>query len=184
MSISLLVIATILTGKIMGMLLNCPILIIVEQPNNFNGTSNCNRNTLEETLKKIIASQNEQNETFKNILKNHDNLLGQLTGKIAGLTNDVQALDGRTKSMEAQVAKIAESQTLILAKFAGKPEPNPVEDVKMMRSSEENAEELDKSHVPEYTYTVADFVKMIAMKYTHYLKYQMMKHIMFLLIML
>ena len=63
-------------------------------------------------------------------------------------------LDGRTKSMEAHVSKIAESQTLILAKFAGKPEPNPVEDVKMMRSSEENAEELDKSHVPEYTYTL------------------------------
>ena len=67
--------------------------------------------------------------------------------------------------MEAQVAKITESQTLILAKFAGKPEPNLVEDVKMMRSSEENAEELDKSHVPEYTYIVADFVKMIAMKH-------------------
>ena len=88
-------------------------------------------------------------------MKNHDNLLGQLTSKIVGLTNDVQILDGRTKSMEAQVAKIAESQTLILAKFAGKPEPNPVEDVKMMRSNEENTEELDKSHVPEYTYTVA-----------------------------
>jgi hypothetical protein len=67
--------------------------------------------------------------------------------------------------MEAQVAKIVESQTLILAKFAGKPKPNPVEDVKMMRSSKENAEELDKSHVPEYTYTVADFVKMIEMKH-------------------
>ena len=88
---------------------------------------------LEETLKSFIASQTEQNETFKNILKNHDNLLGQLTSKIAGLTNDVQALDGRTKSMEAQVAKIAENQTLILAKFAGKLEPNPVEDVKTMR---------------------------------------------------
>jgi hypothetical protein len=38
--------------------------------------------------------------------------------------------------MEAQVAKIAESQTLILVKFAGKPEPNPVEEVKMVRSNE------------------------------------------------
>ena len=35
----------------------------------------------------------------------------------------------------------------------------------MMRSSEENVEELDKSHVLEYTYTVADFVKMIGMKH-------------------
>ena len=72
-------------------------------------------------------------------MKNHDNLLGQLTGKIARLTNDVQALDGRTKSMEAQVAEIVESPTLILAKFVSKPEPNPIEYVKMMRSSEENA---------------------------------------------
>ena len=47
--------------------------------------NNGNRSTLEETQKKIIASLSEQNETFKNILKNHDNLLGQLTGKIAGL---------------------------------------------------------------------------------------------------
>jgi len=67
--------------------------------------------------------------------------------------------------MEAQVAKIVESQTLILAKFAGKPEPNPVEEVKMVRSNEEKAEVLDTSHVPEYNYTVADFVKMISMKY-------------------
>ena len=51
----------------------------------------------EETLKIFIASPREQNETFKNILKNHDNSLGQLIGKIAGLTNNVQALDGRTK---------------------------------------------------------------------------------------
>lgn len=34
----------------------------------------------------------------------------------------------------------------------------------MIRSSKENAKELDKSHVPEYTYTVANFVKTIAMK--------------------
>ena len=53
---------------------------------------------------------------------------------------------------------------MILAKFAGKPEPNPVQDVKMMRSSKENTEELDKRHVPEYTYTVADLVKMLTIK--------------------
>ena len=34
------------------------------------------------------------------------------------------------------MAKIAESQTLILAKFAGTPEPNPVADMKMMRIEE------------------------------------------------
>lgn len=67
--------------------------------------------------------------------------------------------------MEAQVAKIAESQTVILAKFAGKLEPNPVESVKMMRSSEETSEELDRSHIPKQSYSVADFVKMLTLKH-------------------
>ena len=89
--------------------------------NNFNGASSSNRNTLEETLKSFITSQTEQNENFKNILKNHDNLLGELTGKVVRLTNDVQILEARSKNMEEQVAKIAEIQTLILDKFAGKP---------------------------------------------------------------
>ena len=89
-------------------------------------------------------------------MKNHDNLLGQLTSMVVGLTNDVQIFEARSKNMEAQVAKIAESQTLILAKFAGKPEPNPVEEVKMVRSDKEKAEVLDTSHVPKYNHTVAD----------------------------
>ena len=127
-------------------------------PNNFNGDSSNNRNTLKDTLEFFIASQSEQNENFKNILKNHDNLLGYLTGKIVVLTNDVHM---RSKNMDAQVAKIAESQTLILPKFASKLDPNPVEDVKMVRSSEEKTVELDTSYVAEYNYTIADFVKMI-----------------------
>jgi hypothetical protein len=49
------------------------------------------------------------------------------------------------KTIEAQSGKIAESQTLIIAKFAGKLEPNPVVDLKMTRSStdEDKLEELD-----------------------------------------
>jgi hypothetical protein len=35
----------------------------------------------------------------------------------------------------------------------------------MVRSNEEKTEELGTSHVPEYNYTIADFVKMISMKY-------------------
>jgi hypothetical protein len=35
----------------------------------------------------------------------------------------------------------------------------------MVRSNEEKIEELDTSHVREYNYTLADFVKMISMKY-------------------
>ena len=91
--------------------------------NNFSGVNGSNRNTLEETLKSFIASQTKHNEYFKNILKNHDNLLGKLIGKVVGLTNDVQILEAISNNMEAQVAKRAESQTLILAKFAGKPNP-------------------------------------------------------------
>ena len=71
-----------------------------------------------------------------------------MTGKIVGLTNDVQILEGRSKNMEAQVAKIAESQTLILAKLAHKPEPSPIEEVKMVRTNEEKVEVFDTSHVP------------------------------------
>ena len=53
-----------------------------------------------------------------------------------------------------------------MPKFAGKLEPNPIEEVKMVRSNEEKAEVLDTSHVPEYNYTIVDFVKMISMKYS------------------
>ena len=57
-------------------------------------------------------------KTSKIFLKNHDNLLGELTTKIVGITNDVPIQEGRSKNIEAQVANIAERQTLILAKFA------------------------------------------------------------------
>jgi hypothetical protein len=49
--------------------------------------------------------------------------------------------------METQLGKIAESQTLILTRFAGKPEPNPVEELKMMHIEKEELEELDYSMV-------------------------------------
>ena len=52
----------------------------------------------------------------------------------------MQALHGRTKNMAEHVAKIAESQTMILAKFTRK----PVEDNKIMISGKRNIEELDK----------------------------------------
>ena len=59
------------------------------------------------------------------------------------------------------MAKIAESQTLILAKFVGKPEPNPVVDLKMIRSTKEDdmTEELDYSNAPTPDYNVEDLVK-------------------------
>ena len=77
----------------------------------------------------------------------------------------MQALQDRTKTVEAQLGKIAESQTLILAKFAGKPEPNPVADLKMMRvEDDEDIEELDYSNAPSPEYIVEDLVKLVTLK--------------------
>jgi hypothetical protein len=39
------------------------------------------------------------------------------------LKNDMQDLQERTRTLEAQLGKITRSQTLILARFARKPEP-------------------------------------------------------------
>ena len=69
------------------------------------------------------------------MVENHDNILGQLSQKVGTIRTDLQVLQERTKTVETQMAKIVESQTLILAKFAGKLEPNPVADMKMMRST-------------------------------------------------
>ena len=67
--------------------------------------------------------------------------------------------------MEAQLGKIAESQTLILAIFVGKTKTNPVEDLKMMRvENDEELEELDYSNAPSPEYTVEDLVRMITLK--------------------
>jgi hypothetical protein len=113
-----------------------------------------------------MTAQTKENKTFTHILKSHNNLLGQMTVKIVGLINYVQALQERTRIMEAHhVAKIAGGQTFILAKFAGKPEPNPVESAKMMRSSEDTSEEHNMSHIPEHTYSVEDFVRMMNLKH-------------------
>ncbi|MEI4927567.1 hypothetical protein Q8G50_34175, partial [Klebsiella pneumoniae] len=62
------------------------------------------------------------------------------------------------------LGKITESQTLILAKFAGKAEPNPIEELKMMRIQREEPEELDYSNAPSPSYTIEDLVKRINIK--------------------
>ena len=66
------------------------------------------------------------------------------------------------------MAKITESQTSILAKFAWKPEHNPVVDLKMTRSTKDDdmTEELDYSNAPTPDYNVEDLVKMVIMKDT------------------
>ena len=46
----------------------------------------------------------------------------------------------------------------------GKPEPNPVADMKMMRSTESTPEELDYNNAPTPNYIVEDLIKMVSMK--------------------
>ena len=121
-------------------------------PNNSsynNGANNGNHETLEETLKSFINSQIEQNCAFYKMVENHDNILGQQTQKIGTIRTDLQVLQERTKIVKTQMAKIAESQTLIVAKFAGKAEPYLLVDMKMMRSTEDAPEELDYSRSEE-----------------------------------
>lgn len=49
--------------------------------NNYE-TSTCNRPSLEETLNAYMTAQTEQNKTFTDILKFHDDLLGQVSTKL------------------------------------------------------------------------------------------------------
>src|SRR5215216_2649388 len=91
-------------------------------------------------------------------------MFGKLSNQAIGLTNDLQALQERTRIVEAQLGKITDIQTLIRAKFVGKAEPNPVEDLKMMRIQREEPKELDYSNAPSPNYTVEDLVKRINIK--------------------
>ena len=86
-----------------------PYLNSVGNSNNFSGTSN---GSLQETLKSFMDSQTEQNNILVKITENHDNMLGKLSNQSVSLRNDVQALQERTKTVEAQLGKITESQTL------------------------------------------------------------------------
>ena len=114
----------------------------------------------------LQQAQTEQNNVLLKITENHDTIIRKLSNQAVAIRNDVQALRERTKTVEAQLGKIVESQTLILARFAGKPKPNPVEDLKMMRveNKDESPEELDYSNAPSPDYTVEDLIKMITMK--------------------
>src|SRR3954467_795036 len=91
-------------------------------------------------------------------------MLGKLSNQAVSLMNNLQALQERTRIVDAQLGKITESQTLILDKFARKAEPNPAEDLKMIRIQREEPEELDYSNAPSLNYTVEDLVKRINIK--------------------
>ena len=93
-------------------------------------------------------------------------IIGKLFNQLVATRNDVHAMQERTKTMEAQLGKIAESQTLTLARFAGKPESNPVEDLKMMRveNKDEKPKDLDYRNALSLDCTVEDPLKRITVK--------------------
>jgi hypothetical protein len=93
-------------------------------------------------------------------------MLGNLSNQVVSLKNNVHVLQERTKTVEVQLGKLAESQTIMLAIFAGKPKPNSIEDLKMMRieGEEETPEELDYRKAPSPDYSVEDLVKMVTLK--------------------
>jgi hypothetical protein len=113
-----------------------------------------------------MQAQNDQNNILVKITENHGNIIGKLSNQEVSISNDVQALQERTKIVEAQLGKIVESQTLILARLTGKPETNLVEYLKMMRvkNKDDKPEELDYSNTPSQDYTVEDLLKMIIVK--------------------
>jgi hypothetical protein len=132
--------------------------------NSNNGVSGSNLAALESSLIYFMNSQNEQNKVLMKIIENHDILIAKLSNQAVSMKSDMQDLQERTKTVEAQLGKIAESQTLILARFAGKPEPKLVEEVKMMKVDDEKSGDLDYSNAPTPDYSMEDIVKIITLK--------------------
>jgi hypothetical protein len=83
--------------------------------NNNNGVGSSNLDALEISLKSFMNSQNEQNKVLMKITENHDTLIAKLSNQAVSMKSDMQDIQERTKTVEAQLGKIAESQTLILA---------------------------------------------------------------------
>ena len=61
--------------------------------------------------------------------ENHDATLGTLTNILVTIKTNVHVLQERTSIVKEQMDNIVERQTLILRKFGGKSESNPVEDL-------------------------------------------------------
>jgi hypothetical protein len=115
---------------------------------NNNRVSGSNLDALESSLKSFMNSQNQQNKMLMKIIENHDTLIAKLSNQDVSMKSDMQDLQERTNTVEAQLDKIAKSQNLILARFVGNTEPNLVEEPKMMRVDDEDSEELDYSNAP------------------------------------
>ena len=77
--------------------------------NNNNNNVNGNRQSLEDSLKKIIQAQSDKNNLIVKMTKNHDVAIGQFTKQVVIMKSDIHDLQERTKTVEVQLGKIAES---------------------------------------------------------------------------
>jgi TolA-binding protein len=57
------------------------------------------------------------------MMENHEAAIGQLSKQVVVMKTDIHELQEINKTVEAQLGKIVQSQTLILTQFAGKSEP-------------------------------------------------------------
>jgi uncharacterized protein (DUF305 family) len=86
--------------------------------NNYSeGNNNGNRQSLEDSLKSFLQAQTEQNSFITKMSKKHEAAIGQLSKYVAVMKTDINELQERIEIVEAQLGKIAESQTLILAQL-------------------------------------------------------------------
>jgi hypothetical protein len=87
------------------------LIIVMEQTMVFSNLS---------ILSNHLCKLKPDNIIFFKIMENHESIIGKSSNQVVSIRNDVQALQERTNTVAAQLAKISESQTLILAKFCRK----------------------------------------------------------------
>src|SRR3954464_6433037 len=75
---------------------------------NSNNNMESSNSSLQETLKSFMDSQNEQNNILVKITENHEAMLGKISNEAISLRNDLQALQEKTRIVEAQLGKITE----------------------------------------------------------------------------
>ena len=72
---------------------------------------------LENSFKAFMQAQTEQNNLVIKITENHETVLTQLSKQVVVMKTDIHDLQDRTKTVEAQLGKIAEIQSLSLTQL-------------------------------------------------------------------
>lgn len=60
---------------------------------------------IENSFKSFMQAQTEQNNTLIKICGNHDKIIGKLSNQATSMRSDMQDLQERTKTVEAQLEK-------------------------------------------------------------------------------